>query len=181
VSRIGRLPVEVPSGVEVDIKGSHVRVKGPKGELEHTFPPVIDITFEDGTITVTRKSDEKFHRSMHGTARSVINNMVVGVSEGFEKELEIQGVGYRAELEGKNLVINVGFSHPVTIEPPEGVTFEVDNRNREIKVTGHDKQAVGQIAAVIRRVRPPEPYKGKGIRYKGEYVRRKAGKAGKVM
>ena len=181
MSRIGRMPVEVPSGVEVEIKGTHVRVKGPKGELAHTFPPVVDISQEGDKISVQRRTEEKFDRSMHGTARSVINNMVVGVSKGFEKELQIEGVGYRAELEGKNLVLSVGYSHPVTIEPPEGIEFEVDNRNREIKVKGYNKQVVGQISAVIRKVRPPEPYKGKGIRYKGEYVRRKPGKAGKAL
>jgi large subunit ribosomal protein L6 len=181
MSRVGNTPVEVPSGVEVEIKGTHLRVKGPKGVLSHTFPPVIDITLEDGIIEVKRHSDEKFHRSMHGTARSVINNMVVGVSQGFEKELEIQGVGYRAELKGKNIILSVGFSHQVTIEAPEGISFEVGERGRDIKISGFDKQQVGQIAAEIRKVRPPEPYKGKGIRYKGEYVRRKAGKAGKAL
>jgi large subunit ribosomal protein L6 len=181
MSRIGRLPVEIPAGVNVEIKGTYVSVKGPKGELSHIFPPVISIKQEGSEIIVERKSEEKFDRSMHGTARAVINNMVVGVSEGFEKGLEIQGVGYRAELQGETLVLYVGYSHDVPIEPPAGISFEVENRGREIKVKGADKQAVGQIAAVIRRMRPPEPYKGKGIRYVGEHVRRKAGKAGKAV
>lgn len=181
MSRVGKMPVEVPSGVEVKVTGTHVSVKGPKGQMEHTFPEVLGIALEDGSVNVTRHSDDKFVRSMHGTARAVISNMVVGVSEGFFKELEIQGVGYRAELQGKNLILNVGFSHPVEFVPPEGISFEVEGRNDQIKVLGYDKQAVGQLAAEIRNVRPPEPYKGKGIRYKGEYVRRKAGKAGKAI
>jgi large subunit ribosomal protein L6 len=180
MSRVGRLPIELPKGVDVEIKGTHVRVKGPKGELAHMFPPVVKIALKEGELTVERSSDEKFHRSMHGTTRAVLNNMVVGVSEGFEKFLEIHGVGYRAELNGKNLVLSVGYSHPVEMAPPEGITFEVLERNNLIRVTGYDKQVVGQISAEIRKVRPPEPFKGKGIRYRGEYVRRKAGKAGKV-
>ncbi|KAA3646989.1 MAG: 50S ribosomal protein L6 [Chloroflexi bacterium] len=181
MSRVGKMPVEIPSGVEVKVNGTQVSVKGPKGQLEHTFPEVVGIAIEDGSVNVTRESDDKFVRSMHGTARAVISNMVVGVSEGFFKELEIQGVGYRAELQGKNLILNVGFSHPVEFVPPEGISFEVEGRNDQIKVLGYDKQAVGQLAAEIRNTRPPEPYKGKGIRYKGEYVRRKAGKAGKAI
>jgi len=181
MSRIGRLPVEIPSGVDVKIKGTHVSVKGPKGELSHTFPPVVSFKQEGNELIVERQSEEKFDRSMHGTARAVVSNMVVGVSEGFEKGLEVQGVGYRAEMQGSTLVLHVGYSHEVPIEPPEGISFEVENRGREIKVKGADKQAVGQIAAVIRKTRPPEPYKGKGIRYIGEHVRRKAGKAGKAM
>ena len=181
MSRVGRLPIIIPANVEVDIQGAHVRVKGPKGELTHLFPPVVNISQEDDHIVIKRSSEEKFHRSMHGTARAIINNMVVGVSEGFVKELEIHGVGYRAELKGKNLEINVGFSHSVLIEPMEGITFEVGERNRLVRVLGHDKQVVGQMAAEIRKVKPPEPYKGKGIRYVGEYIRRKAGKAGKVI
>lgn len=180
MSRIGRLPIELPKGVDVEVKGTHVRVKGPKGEMAHTFPPVVEINLDEGILTVNRSSDEKFNRAMHGTTRSVLNNMVLGVSEGFEKFLEIHGVGYRAEMNGNNLVLSVGYSHPVEIEPPDGITFEVLDRNVVIRVTGCDKQAVGQISAVIRKVRPPEPFKGKGIRYRGEYVRRKAGKAGKV-
>ena len=181
MSRVGRLPVTVPQGVDVQIKGTHVRVKGPKGEMQHTFPPVVAIKLEDGEVTFTRLSDEKFHRAMHGTARALVQNMVTGVSEGFERFLDIQGVGYRAEMKGKTLVLNVGYSHTVEMEPPVGITFEVLERNNVIRVSGYDKQVVGQTAAVIRKVRPPEPFKGKGIRYRGEYVRRKAGKAGKAV
>jgi large subunit ribosomal protein L6 len=180
VSRVGRLPIEVPAGVDVKIDGSYVKVKGPKGEMEFTFTPEMAIKKEDGTIVVERPSDQPTHRALHGTTRSILNNMITGVSEGFERVLEIEGVGYRAEVSGKNLVVNVGFSHPVTVEPPEGITFEVDMKVRQIKVSGYDKQVVGQVAADIRKLRPPEPYKGKGIRYKGEYVRRKPGKAGKT-
>jgi len=180
VSRIGRLPIEVPAGVEVKIDGSYVKVKGPKGELEWTFSPDIVIKKEDGIIVVERPSDQPTHRSLHGTSRSVLNNMVVGVSQGFERILLIEGVGYRAEMDGDNLVLNVGYSHSVVVKPPEGISFEVDTRARQIKVSGYDKQVVGQVAANIRRVRPTEPYKGKGIRYQDERVRRKAGKAGKT-
>jgi large subunit ribosomal protein L6 len=180
MSRVGRLPIEVPGGVDVEIKGTHVRVKGPKGELSHTFPPVVKINHEDGVITVERLSEEKFHRAMHGTARAVLFNMVEGVTKGFEKILEIHGVGYRADMNGSKLVLSLGYSHPIEMDPPEGITFEVLDRNNVIRVAGYDKQVVGQIAAEIRGTRPVEPYKGKGIRYRGEYVRRKAGKAGKV-
>jgi len=180
VSRIGRLPVEVPQGVNIEIKGSHVRVKGPKGALEHTFPALMKISFKSGVVIVERPSDAQEHRALHGMTRALINNMVVGVSKGFEKILEINGVGYRAELSGKKLVLNVGYSHPVEFEPPEGITFDVDTRSRQIKIQGYDKALVGQIAADIRKVRPPEPYKGKGIKYIDERIRRKAGKAGKV-
>jgi large subunit ribosomal protein L6 len=180
VSRIGRLPIEVPAGVEVKIDGSYVKVKGPKGELEWTFSPDIVIKKEDGIIVVERPSDQPTHRSLHGTSRAVLNNMVVGVSQGFERILLIEGVGYRAEMDGDNLVLNVGYSHSVVVKPPEGISFEVDTRARQIKVSGYDKQVVGQVAANIRRVRPTEPYKGKGIRYQDERVRRKAGKAGKT-
>jgi len=181
VSRIGRLPVEVPQGVDVNVKGTHVRVKGPKGQLEHTFPASMKITLDKGVITVERPSDEGTHRAMHGMTRAIINNMVVGVTDGFEKILEINGVGYRGELQGKNLILNVGYSHPVEVAPPEGITFEVEDRNRVVHVKGYDKALVGQVAADIRKIRPPEPYKGKGIKYRGERIRRKAGKAGKVM
>ncbi len=180
MSRIGRMPVVLPDGVEVQIKGSHVRVKGPKGELQHTFPADMKISLDDGEVNVKRPSDAKQHRSLHGMTRALINNMVVGVSTGFEKILEVNGVGYRAELSGKNLVLNVGYSHPVEVEPPEGINFEVDTRTRQIKIAGYDKQVVGQVAADIRKIRPPEPYKGKGIKYLDERIRRKAGKAGKV-
>ena len=180
MSRIGRMPVAVPQGVDVEIKGSYVRVKGPKGELERVFPADMKISMDDGNIEVQRPSDQSTHRSLHGMTRALINNMVVGVSSGFERVLEVNGVGYRAELNGNNLVLNVGFSHPVVIEPPEGISFEVDARTRQIKVMGYDKEMVGQVAANIRKVRPPEPYQGKGIKYIEEKVRRKAGKAGKV-
>lgn len=181
MSRIGRLPIILPAGVEIKIDGSFVHVKGPKGELEWTFSPDIIIKKEDGTIVVERPTDQPTHRALHGTTRSVINNMVIGVSQGFERILEIEGVGYRAEVSGDNLVLNVGYSHPVVFEPPKGISFDVDMRARQIKVFGYDKQAVGQVAADIRKVRPPEPYKGKGIRYQGEHIRRKPGKAGKTV
>ncbi len=181
MSRVGQMPIIVPENVDVKIKGSHVHVKGPNGELEHTFPGSMLIQQKDRVITINRPSDEQFHRAMHGTTRSLIYNMVVGVSEGFEKKLEVEGIGYRAELKGSDLVLFVGYSHPVEVQPPPGITFEVDNRNREILVRGYDKQVVGEVAANIRKVRPPEPYKGKGIRYQGEYVRRKAGKSGKKI
>ncbi len=180
MSRIGRLPIEVPQGVDVEVKGTFVRVKGPKGQLEHTFPAAMKIALDKGIITVERPSDERTHRALHGMTRAVINNMVTGVSQGFEKVLQIEGVGYRAELKGKSLVIHVGYSHPVEVEPPDGIEFEVDSRARLIKVSGYDKAVVGQVAADIRKIRPPEPYKGKGIRYQNERIRRKAGKAGKV-
>ncbi|HUV28977.1 MAG TPA: 50S ribosomal protein L6 [Anaerolineales bacterium] len=180
MSRIGLMPVVVPDGVDVKIKGSHVQVKGPKGELQHTFPAAMDIKLDQGEVTVKRPTDEPTHRAFHGMTRALINNMVVGVSSGFSKELEVNGVGYRAGIEDKNLVLNVGFSHPVIVEPPEGIEFEVDERTRRIIVKGYDKQVVGHVAADIRKVRPPEPYKGKGIKYLDERIRRKAGKAGKV-
>jgi large subunit ribosomal protein L6 len=180
VSRIGRAPVIIPKGVDVNVQGATVSVKGPKGELTRTFTSDVQIALEDGNIVVRRPSDEAYHRAMHGMTRALINNMVVGVSTGFEKVLEVNGVGYRAEMSGKNLVLHVGYSHPVTIEPPSGISFDVDVRTRQIKVLGSNKEAVGQVAANIRMVRPPEPYKGKGIKYLDEKIRRKAGKAGKV-
>lgn len=180
MSRIGRLPVVLPPKVEVEINGTHVHVKGPKGEMEHTFPETMIFEMENGVINVLRPSDEAMQRSLHGTTRTVLNNMVVGVSEGFERVLEINGVGYRAEVNGKNLVLNVGYSHPVVIEPPEGIAFEVDTKTRQIKVQGYNKQQVGQVTANIRKVRPPEPYHGKGIKYLEEKIRRKAGKSGKA-
>ncbi|MBC8332240.1 MAG: 50S ribosomal protein L6 [Anaerolineae bacterium] len=180
MSRIGRLPVDVPQGVDVKIKGTYVNVKGPKGQMEHTFPASMKITLDTGVITVERPSDEGTHRAMHGMTRAIINNMVVGVTDGFEKILEINGVGYRGELNGKNLILNVGYSHPIEIEPPEGIEFVVEDRNRVVRVKGYDKAKVGQVAADIRKIRPPEPYKGKGIKYQDERIRRKAGKAGKV-
>ena len=179
MSRIGMLPIPVPSGVEVDIDGQNVQVKGPKGELALTVRNPISVSRESGAIVVARPNDERRNRSLHGLTRSLINNMVVGVTDGYTKRLEIRGVGYRAAMEGRTLVINVGYSHPVRMEPVEGVDFAVEGNN-QIIVSGVDKQIVGEMAARIRRVRPPEPYKGKGIRYAGEYVRQKAGKAGKV-
>ena len=181
MSRVGRMPIEVPSGVEVTINELDVKVKGPKGELSHSFPAVVEIKRDGEQIVVERKDDEKFTRSMHGTARAILNNMVVGVSEGFSKELEVRGVGYRPELKGKQLILHVGYSHPVQFPEVEGISYEVDDKAGEIKVMGHSKEVVGEVAARIRKVRPPEPYKGKGIRYKGEYVRQKAGKAGKAV
>jgi len=181
MSRIGRLPVEIPEGVQVDIKGSFVKVKGKKGELERQFSSLMDISIEDGQVIVKRKSDHATERALHGTTRALIANMVHGVSVGFEKILEVQGVGYRAELNGENLVLNVGYSHPVEIRPVEGITFDADPKTRQIKVMGIDKESVGKVASEVRKVRPPEPYHGKGIRYLGEYIRRKAGKAGKGM
>jgi large subunit ribosomal protein L6 len=180
VSRIGRAPVIIPKGVDVNVQGATVSVKGPKGELTRTFTSDVQIALEDGNIVVRRPSDEAYHRAMHGMTRALINNMVVGVSTGFEKVLEVNGVGYRAEMSGKNLILHVGFSHPVTVEPPSGISFDVDVRTRQIKVLGSNKETVGQVAANIRMVRPPEPYKGKGIKYLDEKIRRKAGKAGKV-
>jgi len=179
VSRIGRLPVDVPAGVQVNVQGSSVHIKGPKGELQRSFSPLIGIALENNQVVISRNSDNPEERALHGTTRAVIANMVHGVSTGFEVALEVEGVGYRAELEGKTLVLHVGFSHPVKIEPPNGISFESDPKTRQIKVLGFDREVVGQTAAEIRRVRPPEPYHGKGIRYAGERIRRKAGKAGK--
>jgi large subunit ribosomal protein L6 len=174
------MPVVLPPGVEVKITGSHVWVKGPKGVMEHTFPVDMAITLEDNAVLVKRPSDERTHRALHGMTRALINNMVVGVSQSFTRLLEVSGVGYRAEMEGKNLVLYVGYSHPVVMAPPEGISFEVEAKTRQIKVIGRNKQQVGQVAANIRKVRPPEPYQGKGIKYLEEKIRRKAGKAGKV-
>jgi len=179
VSRIGRLPVDVPAGVQVNVQGSDVRIKGPKGELQRTFSPLISIALENNQVVVKRNSDNPEERALHGTTRAVIANMVHGVSSGFEVALEVEGVGYRSEMEGKTLVLHVGYSHPVKVEPPAGISFEVDQKIRQIKVLGFDRDVVGQTAAEIRGVRPPEPYHGKGIRYAGEKIRRKAGKAGK--
>jgi large subunit ribosomal protein L6 len=179
VSRIGRLPIAVPAGVQVDLKGTFVKVKGPKGEMQRDFSPLIDISLENGLITITRRSDLPAERALHGTTRAVLNNMIRGVSGGFVKILEWDGVGYRAELSGKNLMLYMGYSHPVTMEPPVGISFEVDAKIRQIKVLGFDKEEVGQVAADIRKVRPVEPYLGKGLHYLGEKVRRKAGKSGK--
>jgi large subunit ribosomal protein L6 len=165
--------------VQVEIQGMSVRVKGPKGQIERTFGRGVTFQMEDGNVVVQRESEAPTDRAMHGTARALINNMVTGVSTGFTRTLEIDGVGYRAEVNGKDLVLNVGYSHPVVFPPPEGITFEVDAKTRQIKVSGFDKEQVGQVAANIRSIRPPEPYHGKGIHYAGEKIRRKAGKSGK--
>ena len=179
MSRIGKKPIPIPSGVDVKFDGTHVTVKGPKGTLERDLVPDITITREGDELIVTRPSDERQHRALHGLTRSLVNNMVVGVSDGFAKDLEIVGVGYRATAQGPNrLELALGFSHPVVVNAPEGVTFEVPAPTR-ITVRGADKEAVGQAAADIRKLRKPEPYKGKGVRYAGEVVRRKAGKAAK--
>lgn len=179
MSRIGRLPIAVPASVQVNLSGSSVKVKGPKGEMERAFSPLIDIALENGQITITRRSDNPAERALHGTTRAVLNNMIRGVSSGFERILEWDGVGYRAEMSGANLMLYMGYSHPVTVEPPKGIAFEVDAKTRQIKVLGFDKELVGQIASNIREVRPVEPYLGKGLHYLGEKVRRKAGKSGK--
>lgn len=178
MSRIGYKPVDLPDGVDVKINGSVVTVKGSKGELARTFHERIGFDLDDGVVNVTRPDDARESRALHGLSRALLANMVMGVSDGFRKELEIHGVGYRASLKGSDIELLVGFSHPVIVEAPEGITFEVPEPTRII-ISGIDKEQVGQIAANIRKVRPPEPYKGKGIRYVGEYVRRKAGKAGK--
>ena len=178
MSRIGRLPIVVPADVKVEIDGNTVTVKGAKATLTGTFNSNITVELENGEIKVSRPDDSKENRALHGLTRALINNMVVGVHEGFKKELEIVGIGYRAALQGKDLVLNVGYSHQVTMTPPEGVTVEVPGPNK-IVISGADKQAVGQFASEVRGVRPPEPYKGKGIKYIDEVVRRKEGKAGK--
>lgn len=180
MSRIGRMPVALPDGVSIDVKGTAVTVKGKKGTLNQIIHTDMSIKQDNGVLEVQRPSDSKEHRSLHGLTRALINNMVKGVSEGFERRLLIEGVGYRAEMKGKSLVLNVGYSHPVEVDAPKDVSFEVEDRGKLITVQGIDKQVVGEISAYIRKQRPPEPYKGKGIRYEGEYVRRKAGKAGKV-
>jgi large subunit ribosomal protein L6 len=172
------MPIELPSGVEVKIDGSSVTVKGSKGELSRTFTERVDFNNEDGVVTLNRDGDSPQAKALHGLSRALLFNMVQGVSEGFSKELEIQGVGYRAALKGSDIELQVGFSHSVNVPAPEGITFDVPEPTKII-VSGIDKEMVGQVAADIRKVRPPEPYKGKGIRYLGEHVRRKAGKAGK--
>ena len=175
MSRIGRAPIPLPDGVTVDIKGQHVSVKGPKGELSHTVVDPIVVVQEDGQLQVTRPTDRAPHRSLHGLSRTLVANMVQGVSQGFERRLELVGVGYRAQIKGRDLELAVGFSHPVLIQAPDGITFDCPAPT-QIVVSGIDKQLVGQIAANIRKVRPPEPYKGKGIKYEDEVVRRKVGK-----
>ena len=180
MSRVGRMPVVIPAGVQIDLKGSNVSVKGPKGELRRTFSSLVGIAMENGQIVITRNSDLPAERALHGTTRAVLANMIQGVSAGFERVLEIEGVGYRAEMNGKNLVLNMGYSHPVEMEPPAGISFDVEQKARLVYVRGFDKELVGQTAANVRNVRPPEPYHGKGLHYLGEKIRRKAGKAGKA-
>jgi len=180
MSRIGKQPIPVPSGVDVKIDGARVTVKGKNGELQRDVHPDIRVVLDDGQIIVTRPSDRPNHRALHGLTRALLANMVTGVDAGFKKVLEMHGVGYRAQQMGSNIQIAVGYSHPVDVAAPKGITLEVEG-NDKIIISGSDKEAVGQIAAEIRGIRPPEPYKGKGIRYEGEYVRRKAGKAGKTM
>ncbi|MBC6458540.1 50S ribosomal protein L6 [Actinomadura sp. HBU206391] len=178
MSRIGRLPISVPGGVEVKIDGRAVTVKGPKGELSHTVAEPIEVKLEDGTVTVARPNDENTIRALHGLTRSLIYNMIVGVTQGYTKTLEIVGVGYRVQAKGNNLEFSLGYSHPVTVEAPEGINFKVE-RPTVFSVEGIDKQKVGEVAANIRKLRKPDPYKGKGVRYQGEQIRRKVGKAGK--
>jgi len=180
MSRIGKKPIPVPAKVQVDIKGSHVTVKGPKGELSRSFHPDLQIVLEEGVLRVERSTDQRMHRAMHGLTRALLANMVTGVSNGYAKALEIVGTGYRAELQGQKLVLYLGYSHPIEFMAPEGIAFEVPRGGRSVTIQGIDKELVGEIAARIRRQRPPEPYKGKGIRYAGEHVRRKAGKAGRI-
>ncbi|HUR16391.1 MAG TPA: 50S ribosomal protein L6 [Candidatus Limnocylindrales bacterium] len=179
MSRIGRMAIPIPSGVQVSIDGNHVEVTGPKGRLERDIAPELLLVNDDGTLRVERPNDDKKSRELHGLTRTLVANMVTGVTDGFRKGLEITGVGYRAQLVGKKLQLNLGYSHPIEIDPPDGVTFEVENPTR-LAVVGVDKELVGHIAARVRATRKPEPYKGKGVRYAGEVVRRKAGKAGKI-
>jgi large subunit ribosomal protein L6 len=180
MSRIGKQPIEIPSGVEVDVAdGNVVTVKGPRGALTQLVHPDMRVAIDDGTLRVERPDDEAFHRSLHGLTRSLLANMVEGVTKGYEKRLQIVGVGYRATMKGSDLEIAAGYSHPVPVPKPEGIEFEVPTPT-QIVVRGNDKQQVGEIAANIRKIRKPEPYKGKGIRYEGEYVRKKAGKAAKT-
>ncbi len=179
MSRIGRLPIAVPAGVDIDIDGRNVTVKGPKGSLSRSLHPEIGVARDGDSIVVTRPSEAKTHKQLHGLTRTLVNNMVVGVTTGYRKGLEITGVGYRAALVGRKLQLNLGYSHPVEIDPPAGISFEVENPTR-LAVVGIDKELVGEIAARVRATRKPEPYKGKGVRYAGEQIRRKAGKAGKI-
>lgn len=178
MSRIGKLPITVPAGVEVKLDGREISVKGPKGELSRTLAEGINVEIEDGTITVTRPDDERESRSLHGLTRSLINNMIIGVTEGYTKKLEIVGTGYRVQAKGSDLEFALGYSHPVPVKAPQGITFTVEGANK-LAVFGIDKQQVGEVAANIRKLRRPDPYKGKGVRYEGEQIRRKAGKAGK--
>jgi len=178
MSRIGRMPIDVPAGVTVSIDGQNVSVKGPKGELALTVAEPIHVVMEENQVVVTRPNEERLSKSLHGLTRTLINNNIIGVTQGYEKKLEVVGTGYRVAAKGQSLELSLGFSHSVTVDPPEGITFAVEG-NDKITVIGIDKQAVGETAANIRKLRKPEPYKGKGVRYAGEHVRRKAGKAGK--
>lgn len=178
MSRIGRMPIDIPGGVEVKIDGQAVTVKGPKGELSLTVANPIEVAIEDNQVVVTRPDDERNSRSLHGLTRTLIANQIVGVTQGYSKGLEVVGTGYRVQAKGEGVEFSLGFSHPVTVNPPAGITFTVEGNNK-LTVSGIDKQAVGEVAANIRKIRKPEPYKGKGVRYAGEVVRRKAGKAGK--
>ena len=178
MSRIGKRPITIPAKVQITIDGSHIAVKGPKGELSRILPAAVTLEQQGETLLVLRRDESRTSQQLHGLSRTLVANMVQGVSEGFQRRLEIQGVGYRAQIQGRNLNLNVGYSHPVQIEPPEGIQLAVEG-NTNVLVSGFDKELVGNTAARIRQVRPPEPYKGKGIRYAGEVVRRKAGKAGK--
>ena len=180
MSRIGKQPVSIPKGVQVNLQGLTIKVKGPKGELSRTFAEPVKIELKGQEVVVTRPSDAPSVRALHGTTRALIRNMVLGVSDGFSRRLQIEGVGYKAEMKGKQLVMALGFSHPVVVDPPPGIAFAVDEKARLITISGADKELVGQVAADVRNWRPPEPYKGKGLRYEGEHVRHKAGKAGKV-
>ncbi len=180
MSRIGSQPIPVPDKVQVEVKGNRVAVKGPKGELSREFHPDMQIELSDGILEVKRPTDQRQHRALHGLTRALLNNMVVGVTEGFQKELQIEGVGYRAEMAGENLIMHLGYSHPIEVQPPPGIVFTFEPRTKLITVQGIDKELVGRLAADIRKLRPPEPYKGKGVRYRNEYIRRKAGKAGKI-
>ena len=180
MSRIGKMPIRVPDKVKVDLNGTEVVVSGAKGSLTRTFNPEMRIEKENGTLMVARGDDSREQRALHGLTRALLNNMVVGVSQGFSKRLIIEGVGYRADMDGKTLVLMLGYSHPVRFEPPQGIDFAVEDKGKAVRVNGSDKELVGEIAAQIRKKRPPEPYKGKGVRYEKEIVRRKAGKTGKV-
>ena len=179
MSRIGKQPVQIPDKVTVTIDGQNVAVKGPKGELKHAVHPNIAVKQDDGVVTVTRPDDERQNRALHGLERALLANMVTGVSQGFQRTLLIEGVGYGSDLRGKDLVMRLGYSHEIVVTPPENISFEIEDRGRMIRINGIDKQVVGQVAANIRELRPPEPYLGKGVRYSDEIIRRKAGKTGK--
>lgn len=180
MSRIGKMPITIPAGVQVDVNGSDVTVKGPKGTMQYTFSPIIEIKKEENKVVVNRSSEEKNVRALHGTTRAILQNMITGVHAGFKKVLQIEGVGYRAEKTGSDVTIYVGYSHPIKVVPPAGISFDVDDKTKTITVNGYDKQTVGQVAAEIRKLRPPEPYKGKGIHYIDEHLRHKPGKSAKV-